>query len=131
MKEAKYIEEKDNRRIEEPDDGEMEIDLVQLFAGMWKSLRRLWWLVLLLAVIGAAGSTRFRRCGLSPCTAAVPLLPWRQGMRTAEATAFTMTAAQQTSCPEHSPTFWTAAFSEARCWRSWIKRSWTARLRRK
>lgn len=38
MKEAKYIEEKDNRRIEEPDDGEMEIDLVQLFAGMWKSL---------------------------------------------------------------------------------------------
>ena len=27
MKEAKYMEEKDNRRIEEPDDGAMEIDV--------------------------------------------------------------------------------------------------------
>ena len=66
MKEAKYIEEKDNRRIEEPDDGEMEIDLVQLFAGMWKSLRRLWWLVLLLAVIGAAGFYAFQTLRFEP-----------------------------------------------------------------
>ncbi len=66
MKEAKYIEEKDNRRIEEPDDGEMEIDLVQLFAGMWKSLRRLWWLVMLLAVIGAAGFYAFQTLRFEP-----------------------------------------------------------------
>ena len=41
-------------RIDERED-EMEIDLGLLFAGMWKNIRRFWWLALLLTVAGAAG----------------------------------------------------------------------------
>ena len=40
---------------------EMEIDLGLLFAGMWKNIRRFWWLALLLTVAGAAGVTVYQR----------------------------------------------------------------------
>ena len=45
---------------------EMEIDLGQLLAGMWKSFRRLWWLALLLIVGGAAGVLAFQRLFYQP-----------------------------------------------------------------
>lgn len=47
-------------RIDERED-EMEIDLGLLFAGMWKNIRRFWWLALLLTVAGAAGVTVYQR----------------------------------------------------------------------
>lgn len=45
--------------IEEQNEG-MEIDLYQLAVNLWKNLRRLWWLVILCAVLGAGGFCAFQ-----------------------------------------------------------------------
>ena len=51
---------------------EMEIDLGRLFLGMWKSFRKLWWMVLALALAGALLFTVYQRVFREPvyaCTA--------------------------------------------------------------
>ena len=45
--------EENRKYIEEQDREEMEIDLALLLKNFWKSFRRLWWVVVLLALIGA------------------------------------------------------------------------------
>ena len=61
------------REIEtEMHNDEMEIDLGRLFLGMWKSFRKLWWMVLALALAGALLFTVYQRVFREPvyaCTA--------------------------------------------------------------
>lgn len=45
---------------------EMEIDLGLLLAGMWKNIRRLWWLALLLIAAGASGVFGYQRVFYQP-----------------------------------------------------------------
>ena len=54
--------------IRTTEDGEDEIilDIGALLSGMWKGLRRLWWLVLLLVLLGAGGSFAFQRFFIQP-----------------------------------------------------------------
>lgn len=48
------------------DDDEIEIDLGLLFKGMWRGLKKLWWLVLLLIVLGAGGTLAFMELFTEP-----------------------------------------------------------------
>lgn len=61
------------REIEtEMHNDEMEIDLGRLFLGMWKSFRKLWWMVFALALAGALLFTVYQRVFREPvyaCTA--------------------------------------------------------------
>ena len=52
--------------IEMQDDDEIEIDLGLLLSGMWKGLKKLWWLVLLLICLGAGGALVFTRVFTEP-----------------------------------------------------------------
>lgn len=60
-------EEKEDKAMQDQRKGidereeEMEIDLGLLFAGMWKNIRRFWWLALLLIATGAAGVLVYQR----------------------------------------------------------------------
>ena len=56
------------REIEtEMHNDEMEIDLGRLFLGMWKSFRKLWWMVLAFALAGATPCA-FQVASISPST---------------------------------------------------------------
>lgn len=48
---------------------EEEIDLGLLLITLWRSFRRFWWLVLLLAALGAAGFYGFQRFRYTPLLA--------------------------------------------------------------
>ena len=50
----------------ELEDDEIVIDIGQLLSGMWKSFRKLWWLVLLLILLGAGGVFAWQRLLIEP-----------------------------------------------------------------
>ena len=57
----------DQRRVSRIEsEEELEIDLGRVFLGMWKLFRRLWWMVLLLILAGAALFTLYQRLGKKP-----------------------------------------------------------------
>ena len=87
-------------RIDERED-EMEIDLGLLFAGMWKNIRRFWWLALLLTVAGAAGVTVYQRVFHQPmyeCSATFTVATGNSEKVRTGATAFIIIPAQRTRC---------------------------------
>lgn len=56
----------DQRKMKEGYNQREEIDLYQLIADTWKNLRRLWWMVILLVLIGAAGVFGFQHILQTP-----------------------------------------------------------------
>lgn len=63
-KEDRLMDER--RRETEFEDDEIVIDLGALIRGMWKGFRKLWWLVLLLILLGAGGFYAFQRVFIRP-----------------------------------------------------------------
>ena len=90
--------------IKEQND-EVEIDLGRLIQSMWKSFRKLWWLVLALVTAGAAVFTVYQRFYNKPLYACTATFTVGTGDDPAAVTVSIMTVPQQIRCRRHFLTY--------------------------